>query len=159
RRGHRVTLFERSSRLGGLVNLAAVQPEHATIAEVTAYLEAAVRDLNVDIRLGVAATPEVVRGADPDVVVVATGSEPNLPNLRSAETGRSLALGLQALPAVDGLELPHVVAVDDVLSGDANLSGHVVVIDGNGHWEAAGTAEYLADRGCQVTVVAAHLLV
>lgn len=31
--------------------------------------------------------------------------------------------------------------------------GRIVVIDGSGHWEAAGTAEYLAETGCQVHVV------
>src|SRR5690606_26436068 len=36
RRGHRVTLFEREKRLGGQVMLAALQPEHDTIGEVTA---------------------------------------------------------------------------------------------------------------------------
>lgn len=159
RRGHQITLLERSGRLGGLVNLAAVQPEHSSVGEVTSYLEAAVRDLGVDLRLGVSATPDKILALEPDVVIVATGSEPNLPNVRNSETQRSLALGLQALPAIEGIDLPHVVSVDDVLSGDVRLSGHVVVVDGNGHWEAAGTAEYLADNGCRVTVIAAHLLV
>jgi hypothetical protein len=29
----------------------------------------------------------------------------------------------------------------------------VIVVDGNGHWEAAGTAEFLADAGCEVEIV------
>ena len=33
------------------------------------------------------------------------------------------------------------------------------MVDDNGHWEAAGTAEYLADRGCRVEVIASHPLV
>ena len=43
RRGHEVTLFERESVLGGQVRLAARQPFHEEVAEVTAYLEAAVK--------------------------------------------------------------------------------------------------------------------
>ena len=35
-------------------------------------------------------------------------------------------------------------------------SGRVLLIDDNGHWEAAGTAELLADIGCSVTIVAGH---
>ena len=31
--------------------------------------------------------------------------------------------------------------------------GKVVLIDDNGHWEAAGTAEYLADLGCRGQIV------
>ena len=64
-----------------------MQPEHAIIGEVTRYLEAAVADRGVDVRLGVSATPELLRELSPDVIVIATGSEPNLPNLRATEPG------------------------------------------------------------------------
>jgi 2,4-dienoyl-CoA reductase-like NADH-dependent reductase (Old Yellow Enzyme family) len=159
RRGHRVTLLERAGKLGGQVNLAAVQPEHATVAEVTSYLEAMIAEHQVAVRLSTPATAESIRALAPDVVVVATGSEPNLPERNGEASSQSRALGRQVLPDIDGLDLPHVVAGDDVLSGKVSLSGHVAVIDNNGHWEAAGTAEFLADAGCRVTVIASHMLV
>ena len=40
RRGHKVVLLERNRELGGQVNLAGRQPEHAIVGEVTAHLEA-----------------------------------------------------------------------------------------------------------------------
>jgi NADPH-dependent glutamate synthase beta subunit-like oxidoreductase len=153
RRGHRVTLLERQSRLGGQVNLAALQPEHATLGEVTSYLESAIAELGVTVRLKTDATPEELAVLAPDAVVVATGSEPNLP---SGAATLSQSLGRQVLPAIPGLDGPNVVSADQVLSGEKRLSGHVVVIDGNGHWEAAGTAEFLADDGCKVTILASH---
>lgn len=156
RRGHRVTLLERGARLGGLVNLAALQPEHATVGEVTSYLEAAVAELGVEVRLKTDATLHVLAELDPDAVVVATGSEPNLPATGSADTALSRSLGRQILPDIPGLDSPNVVSADQVLSGAKRLSGHVVVIDSNGHWEAAGTAEFLADDGCKVTIIASH---
>lgn len=156
RRGHRVTLLEREKSLGGLVNLAALQPEHETIAEVTSHLEASIRDLGVTILLGMHGTPDALLRLEPDVVVVATGSEPNLPSSRSDDTARSLELGLQALPDIEGLDRQHVASVDDVLARRISPRGHVVVIDENGHWEAAGTAEFLADNGCRVTILASH---
>lgn len=156
RRGHRVTLLERGSRLGGQVNLAALQPEHATVAEVTSYLETAIAELDVEVRLKTEATPDVLAGMRPDAIVVATGSEPNLPGSSTADTALSQSLGRQRLPDIPGLDGPTVVSADQVLSGERRLSGHVVVIDGNGHWEAAGTAEFLADDGCQVTIIASH---
>lgn len=159
RRGHNVTLFERQKRLGGLVNLAAVQPEHDSIGEVTAYLEAMVPELGVTVHLGRQATKENILAERPDVVIVATGSEPNLPNLDECESILSMAEGRQVLPEIEGLDLPHVLSVDQVLSHKAIPTGHVVVIDNNGHWEAAGTAEFLADAGCRVTVLASHMLV
>jgi 2,4-dienoyl-CoA reductase-like NADH-dependent reductase (Old Yellow Enzyme family) len=156
RRGHRVTLLERGSRLGGLVNLASLQPEHATVGEVTSYLETMVAELGVDVHVRTDATPDVLADLQPDVIVVATGSEPNLPSATSDDTTLSRSLGRQVLPDTPGLDGPNVVSSDQVLSGQSRLSGHVVVIDGNGHWEAAGTAEFLADDGCQVTIVASH---
>ena len=78
-------------------------------------------------------------------MIVATGSEPNLPKAAPDDTARSRELGLQVLPDIAGLDLPFVVSCDEVLSGEVEPQGKVVVIDGNGHWEAAGTAEFLAD--------------
>lgn len=159
RRGHCVTLFERDKRLGGLVNLAATQPEHAAIGEVTSYLEAAVREHAVTVRLGEEATLDNIKACNPDIVVVATGSDPNLPDKTDTDSVLSRQLGRQILPEIAGLDGDNVVSPDKVLSGEARLSGHVVVIDNNGHWEAAGTAEFLADNGCRVTIVAGHTLV
>ena len=159
RRGHSVVLFERAKRLGGLVNLAAAQPEHAAVGEVTSYLEAAVSEHAVTVRLGEAATLDNIKACDPDIVVVATGSDPNLPGKADSDSVLSRKLGRQILPEIEGLGGDNVVSCDQVLSGEIRLSGHVVVIDNNGHWEAAGTAEFLADDGCQVTIVAGHTLV
>jgi 2,4-dienoyl-CoA reductase-like NADH-dependent reductase (Old Yellow Enzyme family) len=156
RRGHSVTVFERTRQLGGQVMLAALQPEHAVIGEVVSYLESQLAEANVEIRRGVAATAPIVAEMKPDIVVLANGSEPNLPNRAEDGSVEARRLGRQILPDIDGLDLPFVVSADEVLSGAAKLSGKVVVIDGTGHWEAAGTAEFLADSGCGVVVVASH---
>src|SRR3984893_11488829 len=159
KRGHKVTVLEREDALGGQVRLAAKQPEHEIIGEVTRYLEAAVADRGVEVRLGVTANPALLRELAAEVIVVATGSEPNLPNQRSDGATQARALGRQVLPAVPGLEQPFVVSSDQVLSGVVKLSGNVLVVDDNGHWEAAGTAEYLADQSCNVEVIASHSLI
>ncbi len=159
KRGHKVTLLERETVLGGQIRLAAKQPEHQIIGEVSRYLEAAVADREVDVRLGVTATPALLQELSPDVIVVATGSEPNLPHRPSDAATRSRALGRQVLPAIPGLERAFVLSSDQVLSGEFELTGNVLVVDNNGHWEAAGTAEYLADKGCQVEVIASHSLI
>lgn len=158
RRGHRVTLLEREQTLGGQVRFAAKQPEHQLIGEVISYLESAITEHNVKIRRGVTATPALLLELAPDVIIVATGSEPNLPG-RDNGARRSRELGRQVLPDVPGLDRPFVISTDQVLAGRVDLHGRVLVIDSNGHWEAAGTAEYLADQGCQVEVIASHSLV
>jgi 2,4-dienoyl-CoA reductase-like NADH-dependent reductase (Old Yellow Enzyme family) len=159
KRGHKVTLLERERVLGGQVRLAAKQPEHAIIGEVTRYLEAAVTDRGVDLRVGVTATPALLRGLSPDVIVIATGSEPNLPNQQRDGARHARELGRQVLPGIPGLDQDFVVSSDQVLSGEVEPSGNVLVVDDNGHWEAAGTAEYLSDHGCRVQVIAPHSLV
>jgi 2,4-dienoyl-CoA reductase-like NADH-dependent reductase (Old Yellow Enzyme family) len=156
RRGHRVTLFERNRALGGQLLLAEKQPEHAIIGEVTSHLEIMLNEYGVDVRRGQSADIENIHGLSPDVVVVATGSEPNLPRRHDADVALSQSLGRQVLPDIAGLHQDFVVSSDDVMSGSVTCHGHVVVIDNNGHWEAAGTAEFLADAGCSVTVVANH---
>ena len=156
RRGHQVTLFERSRQLGGQVLLAALQPEHAVVGEVVSCLEAQLAELKVAVRRGAAATPEIVSALAPHDVIVAAGSEPNLPNRRDDGGVEARRLGRQVLPELEGVDLPFVVSPDEVLSGAVRPSGKVVVIDETGHWEAAGTAEFLADAGCSVEVFASH---
>ena len=156
RRGHKVTLLERERALGGQIRYAERQPEHANVGEVTSYLEIVADECGVDIRRGQAGTPDSIHELSPDIVIVATGSEPNLPRGSSADVVVSRSLGRQVLPGIEGLDQDFVVSCDEVLSGKVELSGKVVVIDNNGHWEAAGTAEFLADNGCEVIVLAAH---
>lgn len=155
RRGHRVTLVERERALGGLLLLAAKQPEHAIIGEVVSYLEIVASEVGVTILRGQEATTDMLHGLASDVIVVATGSQPSLPRSDDRDTVLSQSLGRQVLPDVPGLDQEFVVSSDDVMSDRAKLTGKVVVVDSNGHWEAAGTAEYLADNGCDVTVISA----
>ena len=51
-----------------------------------------------------------------------------------------------------------VYSSEEVLSGAASLAGRVIVLDVNGHWEAAGTAEFLADQGCDVELITPSLM-
>jgi len=161
RRGHQVTLLERDDMLGGQARLASRQPFHTEFAEVTAYIEAALDRHGVDVWRNVEADADQLLELEPDVVIVATGSQPNLPpehhwfqtDPDAGATARGL--GMHLLPDIPGLEGENVLAADEVLLG-AELPGkRVIVIDGNGHWEAAGTAEFLADAGCEVEIVTA----
>lgn len=158
RRGHTITLYERLEQMGGQVRLAARQPKHQEVQEVTAYLEGAVARLGVDVHLGVEADVETLLGGDGEVLIIATGSQPDVPVERlpawdhdAGSIARSR--GLQVRNALPGLELPVVQSADTVL-GDPPASGsRVLVIDAQGHWEAAGTAEFLSDQGCSVEVL------
>jgi 2,4-dienoyl-CoA reductase-like NADH-dependent reductase (Old Yellow Enzyme family) len=160
KRGHAVTLLERGPVLGGQVRLAARQPKHEEIAEVTAYLEGAIARQGVEVWLNVDATADRLLDLEPDVVVVATGSEPNLPGHVGERTEGDAVVaraeGLVADSDIPGFGLPHVLSVDQVLSGHPLPGRRAVVVDATGHWEGVGTAEYLVDQGCEVEVVTAR---
>jgi mycofactocin system FadH/OYE family oxidoreductase 2 len=140
RRGHRVTLIEQDAQLGGQVNLAVRVTNRAEFGDLVRNLLHELSQLDVEIRTGVTATPELVLAESPDAVVVATGSIPNR----------------QAFPGADG---PQVADVSAVLSGAVVPGQRVLVIDQLGFHEATSVAEWLAGRGCRVEIVTQTLYV
>jgi 2-enoate reductase len=132
-RGHKVTLYERSERLGGLVPLVAAMPRlyMHELHNIVEYLSTQLAKLNVDIRLKTEATVDLLSRARPDVVILATGSAERLPDI----------------PGADG---PQVVTLLQYLRGEAKI-GHNVVVWG-GH-EGAEAAVSLARQEKQVTIL------
>lgn len=138
-RGHHVTLFERSARLGGQVPVAASVPSRAELLDVTRNLVARAHELGVDVRLSSEATVEDLVAGAFDAVVVATGARPVAPSWAG--------------------DRDRVVPARAVLEGAVAPSGRVVVYDELGFHEATSTAEVLADRGCEVVVVTNGMVV
>jgi mycofactocin system FadH/OYE family oxidoreductase 2 len=139
-RGHRVTVFERSSEAGGQVRLAASVPSRAELGDLVRNQVHACARLGVDVRYGVDADAETALAEAPDVVVVATGATPARPWWAPGDE-------------------PRIVDVVDVLEGRAAPVGRVVVLDELGFHQATSVAELLADRGCAVTVVSPGMVV
>lgn len=144
RRGHEVTLLERQEELGGQVNLILRTPGRDEFGWITRDLDAQMRRLGVDVRLGVEATADVVRGLSPDGVIVATGAQPSRTGFSSVN------------PLVDrlpGADQDHVLTVWDVLLDSRPVGKRVVVLDDDGTRYAAGVTEVLLDRDCDVELV------
>lgn len=81
-RGHEVTLFEKSDRLGGVMAWAGnyrTLPNMEQIAYQPDWHRLMVEKLGVPVRLGEELTLEAVLAGKPDVLVVATGAKPALP--------------------------------------------------------------------------------
>lgn len=125
-RGHDVTLWEKSARLGGQLNLAAVPPGRGEFATFVAYLAAELDRLGVRVELNREAGEENITAFGADAVVMATGASP------------------ATLP-VEGAERPNVVQAWEVLAGAAQTGRRVVIVGGG----AVGceTAILLARKG------------
>lgn len=130
RRGFRVTLFEQANQLGGVLNQADKPPKKHLITCLTNAMEAELRELGVDIRLGTKATPEMVKAFAPDAVFLACGAKPIVPAIPCQGTACTFT---------------------DVLTGTVKPEGRAVVVGGG--LVGLETAEYLAEKGHPVTVV------
>jgi len=138
-RGHRVTLQERQPRTGGQVAAAASVPSRAEFLDVVRNLAAECQRYGVEITTGAEATAASLRAESPDAVVLATGARPQPPYWAGGH--------------------PRVVDVRDVLEGRAEPAGRVVVVDDLGFHQATSVAELLADRGCEVEIITAGMVV
>jgi 2,4-dienoyl-CoA reductase-like NADH-dependent reductase (Old Yellow Enzyme family)/thioredoxin reductase len=124
--GHRVTLFEKSSRLGGQLYLAAAPPGRAEFASLARDLARQVEVAKIPTVLNCPVDEALIREEAPDAVILATGAKP-------------------LSPPIPGSDLPHVVQAWDVLAERA-VTGQRAAIIGGG---AVGveTALFLAEKG------------
>lgn len=143
-RGHRVTLAEASSRLGGNFLLAGLQPRRAQILDLLAWYERQLAKLGVDVRLNCYVEAADVMAMAADAVILATGSLP-------PDTGFQKAL--PALETLPGLEKGGVFSIEAVMSRQARLGKRVLLLDEGGGWRGGGTAWKLAEEGHEVTIL------
>lgn len=132
-RGHRVTLFEQKSVLGGQLHLAALPPHKEGFADIIGHLELSARRAGVDIRLNTKVTVELLRGLRPEAVVLATG-------------------GIPLTIPFPGLEQTRWLLASDLLEGGATVETGSALVVGGG-LVGLETADYLAALGKKVTVV------
>ncbi|MBL7165533.1 MAG: FAD-dependent oxidoreductase [Dehalococcoidales bacterium] len=86
-RGHQVTLFEKSSELGGMVANLGLNPLTGEFGNVTRYLSTQMGKLGVDVRVCKDATADEIVGMKPDVVILAAGSTATIPDVAEGKFG------------------------------------------------------------------------
>ncbi len=135
-RGHEVILFERQNELGGQITIASKAPVRDQMAGITRWMNMELKRLGVEIRLGTAATPELLDELDAEIVVLATGGTPNLQE--HAKWG-----------AADGL----VISSWDILTGKVVPAKNVLVYDAISQFAGVTCADFLAAKGSLVELV------
>ncbi len=129
-RGHEVSLFEKTEKLGGQWRLVCnYLPEEASLIK---YLTTGMQKAGVQVYLNREVTAGMVEELKPDAVVLAAGSSP-------------------APLDVPGAEGKNVVQATDVLAGKVEVGNEVVII--GGRLVGLTTALFLAERGKKVHVV------
>ncbi|MBI2831488.1 MAG: FAD-dependent oxidoreductase [Chloroflexi bacterium] len=131
-RGHKVTLWEASRELGGVLNLAILPPGKGDLNYLLNYLLTQLKKPGVDVVLGKEATVATVQDFAPEAVVVAVGASTFTPDI----------------PGIDG---KNVTDYAPVMSGQKKVGQKVIVMGGG--LVGAETAEFLAEKGKNVTLV------
>jgi 2,4-dienoyl-CoA reductase-like NADH-dependent reductase (Old Yellow Enzyme family)/NADPH-dependent 2,4-dienoyl-CoA reductase/sulfur reductase-like enzyme len=131
-RGHQVRLYEKEKELGGALRMASALPFKT---DMRRYLEWMIRQTlqaPVEVKLGTEVTASSVQDEKPDVIIVAVGGEP-------------------VIPDIPGVNRPNVLWAGDVDKGKVS-SGKSAVVAGAG-LTGCETALYLAQQEKKVTVI------
>ncbi|TSI13155.1 FAD-dependent oxidoreductase [Brevibacterium aurantiacum] len=132
-RGHRVTLLEADSAVGGQVKIAARSQRRRDLIGIIDWREQQCRKHGVDIRVDTFAEADEILALSPDVVIVATGGVPDA-GYPFREEG----------PSFD---------VWDVMDDNLRNKSRVLVFDDHGFYPALDAVEHLARNGQEVTYV------
>lgn len=112
-RGHTVTLLEKTSIIGGQLNIACIPPHKQEISRWIVYLSRELSRLNVEICLNEEATKEKLEKLKPDVVIVATGAS-------------------AFVPEIEGIEKEKAITAQKLLTNEQVILGGNVLIVGGG---------------------------
>ncbi|WP_395016398.1 FAD-dependent oxidoreductase [Dongia sp.] len=130
-RGHDVTVYEATERLGGQTLLAQLLPTRAEFGGIVTNLTREMQLAGAKVVTKTKVTRALVDELKPDAVIVATGARPRAGEIEGVETG-------------------HVVNAWQVIKNEVNVGTSVVVADWRCDWIGMGIAEKLARSGCRV---------
>ena len=152
-RGHKVTLFDKGSKLGGLLPLASMLKDVETneLLALIRYLTLQMKKAGVTIKLNTEVTPALINQIKPDAVILAAGgiaSVMDIPgiDLKNVVTGAKLHgqikfysrfVSPKTLASLTKIWMP--------------IGKRVIVIGGTIH--GCELAEFLIKRGRKVTIV------
>jgi 2,4-dienoyl-CoA reductase-like NADH-dependent reductase (Old Yellow Enzyme family)/thioredoxin reductase len=110
-RGHDVILLEKSAHVGGAIHYVAMEKYKIDVKAYLEYLKAQLEKSSVDLRLETAATPEIVRGLQPDTLMIAIGADP-------------------VFPPINGICNKNVIGFYEAIENNKSIGQNVVIIGG-----------------------------
>ena len=134
-RGHAVTVLEAQSNAGGQVQITALNPRRREMMSIIDWRVEQCAKLGVDFKYNTYADIDDVTILKPDVVIIATGGQPNL---ELFETGEQADL---------------VETSWDMITGDVKPAEEVLIYDESGDHPALQAAEVAAAAGSKVEVM------
>lgn len=133
KRGHEVLLYEKLSYIGGMIYPGS-RPEFKTdVARALDYFEQGLKDSGVKLHLNTEVTPGLIEEVNPDVLVVAMGAKPIIPD-------------------IEGIESEKVITAIELMKDISKASGSRAAVIGGGE-VGCEAACYLSDNGFDVTIV------
>lgn len=131
--GHKVTLYEKSDKLGGQLIPASVPFFKKPVKAYLDYLERQLKKSKVKVLLNHELTKsDIKKLKDFDIVIVATGALPICPQIR-------------------GLDEGEVVFASEVFSGEKELGKDIIIIGGG--YIGCELAWFLSEKGKTVTIL------
>jgi 2,4-dienoyl-CoA reductase-like NADH-dependent reductase (Old Yellow Enzyme family)/thioredoxin reductase len=131
-RNHQVTIYEKEAELGGQIRIGRLPPHRDELGKVTDYLIRQVKKLGVHLELGKEGSPEMVRNLNGDVIVIATGSVP-------------------LVPEIEGIDHKGVFYAADAISGKVSVGQRVVIVGAG--LVGLETADLLVEQGKEVIIL------
>jgi 2,4-dienoyl-CoA reductase (NADPH2) len=124
--GHKVSIFDKASDIGGQIWLAGAPPHKQELLELIRYYRAMLKSLQIPIKLNHAVDTDFIKSCAPDHVILATGAE-------------------VLIPPIPGADKEGVLNSWEVLRDNPPLGKNVAVIGGG----AVGleTALFVAGKG------------
>jgi 2,4-dienoyl-CoA reductase-like NADH-dependent reductase (Old Yellow Enzyme family)/thioredoxin reductase len=136
-KGHKVTLFEKSDKLGGALNAAGGPSVKDGIIYFRDYLIRQMNKEGIEVKLNTEVDNTIIEKERPDVVIVATGSTP-------------------IIPKIPGITGKNVVLAADVLMGKKSVGNKIVVIGGG--MVGCEVADFLADEKGKTDITILEML-
>jgi 2,4-dienoyl-CoA reductase-like NADH-dependent reductase (Old Yellow Enzyme family)/thioredoxin reductase len=132
KRGHDVSLFEKNSELGGQLLLGSVSPYKRELRNLVEFQKRQVKKFGVKCYLNTNVTADIINKKNPDVLILATGSQP-------------------IIPSIEGINNKIIVSLEQALMENDIEKAPTVVVGGGP--TGCEVALHLSEMGCPMTIV------